>query len=262
MTTLYKLTDCNRYTRDDTRWGEFITHSVPKQNKGVKLCTNQVIHAYEHPVVAVLMNPVHADLMGPRLWVAKGKIVNRDGDLKCGVKKLITLQQIPLPTLTQTEQLEIVVRCVLARYRKKSLVTWARSWLDGTDRSQKAALRCVNDIVSTMHEVSMIPRMIMEPNAYNVHFQLAQAIQAISRAGKRPLNLIKIIEKVRKGPGRVLTVADCGKLRRVRVLDSTNDWSLIGEATIRQVTKTYCKIQYRGFDVAIRYPLTDVWCVR
>ena len=47
---------------------------------GRRLCTADVIHAYEHPLIAVLMNPVHAMFNPPHAaFVAEGEIVAREG---------------------------------------------------------------------------------------------------------------------------------------------------------------------------------------
>ena len=68
MAKLYKLTDSCGRTRDGTRWGPGVSHSGT--GKG-ELCGPGWIHAYEHPLVAVLMNPIHANFQNPRLWEAE-----------------------------------------------------------------------------------------------------------------------------------------------------------------------------------------------
>ena len=57
MTRYYKLTDSKGQTHGRTEWGPGITHQAP----GVgELCTAGWLHAYPDPVLAVLMNPIHA----------------------------------------------------------------------------------------------------------------------------------------------------------------------------------------------------------
>jgi hypothetical protein len=41
------------------------------------LCGPGWLHAYESPLVAAFMNPIHADFRKPRLFEAEGKIGNR-----------------------------------------------------------------------------------------------------------------------------------------------------------------------------------------
>ena len=65
MATLYKLTDARGYTRRFTHWGEGITHTA--QGKGTNMCSPDVIHAYEHPLLAVFMNPIHRNFQSPLL---------------------------------------------------------------------------------------------------------------------------------------------------------------------------------------------------
>lgn len=147
MTRLYKLTDRDGKTRagthNETQWGENVTHTA--SGRGRELCTSDVIHAYEHPLVAAVMNPAHANLSDPVLWEATGEVVARDGALKCGVKTLTTLRRIPLPVLTTEQRVRIAIRCALDVYTAPAFVIWARGWLDGADRSRDAARAAAAD---------------------------------------------------------------------------------------------------------------------
>jgi hypothetical protein len=91
---LYKLTNENGYTYNKTLWGEGVSHSGT--GKG-PICSEGWIHAYEHPFIAVFLNPIHAYFKNPRMWEAEGKIDIRDGQLKVGCKTLKTIKEIPLP---------------------------------------------------------------------------------------------------------------------------------------------------------------------
>jgi hypothetical protein len=137
---LYKLTDKDGYTRrneyNETLWGEHVTHKV--KGKGTLLCSSDVIHAYTSPYIAVLMNCKHADLNQPKLWLAKGKVVATDHQLKCGVKSLTTIKQIPLPVITLEQKVKIAIYCSLKVYKEPMYVAWAKNWLNGKDRSCKA----------------------------------------------------------------------------------------------------------------------------
>ncbi len=63
MTKLYKLTAYLGRTRagedNELTWAVGVEHKTA--GTGTRLCTADVIHAYEHPLIAVLMNPLHAD---------------------------------------------------------------------------------------------------------------------------------------------------------------------------------------------------------
>ena len=79
MIKLYKLTDRDGQTRNGTQWGPGMSHSGT--GKG-ELCGPGWIHAYEHPLIAVLLNPIHAIFQNPRLWEAEGEVGLRDGQIK------------------------------------------------------------------------------------------------------------------------------------------------------------------------------------
>jgi len=142
MLTVYKLTDQNGYTRrgqeGETLWGKQVTHtaSVP----GNALCTSQVIHAYRHPLLALLLNPVHAGIKSPQLWEAlTPEIVAYDG-LKLGVKSLTTTRKMfKKHPISAVQHVRFAIGCALSVYSEPNFVSWAHNWLDGTDRSVTAA---------------------------------------------------------------------------------------------------------------------------
>jgi len=142
MTTLYKLTDSDGYTqRKDTRpclWGAGVSHSA--LGTGTKLCSEDVIHAYVDPLLAVLLNPIHANFPSTmRLWRAEGEVVATDGQLKVGVKTLTVIEEIPIPHITTEQRVKFGILCALEVYKEPTFVKWANSWLDGTDRAAEAA---------------------------------------------------------------------------------------------------------------------------
>ena len=133
---IYKLTDSCGKTRNDTQWGPGVSHS----GTGVgELCGPGWIHAYEHPLVAVLMNPIHANIQNPRLWEAEGEIAMRDGQLKCGCKTLTTVREIPLPSITTETRVRFAILCAKEECADLPWNAWADRWLSGEDRSEAAA---------------------------------------------------------------------------------------------------------------------------
>ena len=135
---LYKLTDANGRTRNNTQWGEGVTHTATG-NVGKGLCSDAYIHAYENPLIAVLMNAAHANFDNPRMYECEGEISERDGQLKCGCRTLTTIREIPLPIVTVTQKVAFAILCVLDVYSEPSFVAWANDWLTGKDRSADAA---------------------------------------------------------------------------------------------------------------------------
>src|SRR5690348_7263443 len=134
---LYKLTDQNGQTFNKTQWGVNIRHEAI--GNGKELCTNGWIHAYESPLLAVLLNPIHANFKSPRLWEAEGEVGICQGQLKCGCKILTTLREIPLPEVTITQRIEFAIHCALEVYSEKTFVDWASDWLSNTNRTAASA---------------------------------------------------------------------------------------------------------------------------
>jgi hypothetical protein len=136
---LYKLTDANDRTNGGwnsmtarvLQWGENITHTA--KGKGTKLCSEDVIHAYTSPLLAMLMNPIHADIANPHLWEAKGNVVAKDGT-KVGCKRLTTIRRLDPPTVTTEQRIRFAILCAKKVYTDPKWIDWANKWLSGEDR--------------------------------------------------------------------------------------------------------------------------------
>ena len=96
----YKLTDQNHKTRDNTQWGHGVTHTVLGNN--TSLCSSSWLHFYTNPLIAVLVNPIHADIRNPVLWEAESSGEELHQKLKSGSKTLTTTRIIELPIITTT----------------------------------------------------------------------------------------------------------------------------------------------------------------
>jgi hypothetical protein len=73
MTTLYKLTDKNGKTQNNTQWGPGVTHRK-RVCTNPELCSSNVLHAYRNVNLAFLLNSIHADINDPLVWECRGKI--------------------------------------------------------------------------------------------------------------------------------------------------------------------------------------------
>ena len=125
---LYKLTDANGQTRGKTQWGPGVTHAAtgsPSQY----LCSDGWIHAYEHPLLAVFLNPMHARFRNPQLWEAEGEIGKREGQLKCGCRELTTLKSISLPQVTTEQCVRFAIAVVACVYKNTAWLSWANEWI-------------------------------------------------------------------------------------------------------------------------------------
>jgi hypothetical protein len=143
---VYKLTTGDNKTRagasNETQWGPGVTHTALGNGD---MCTAAYIHGYAHPYLAVLFNPIHANISNPNLWDCAATVEKTDG-LKVGCTELTTIKQIPLPQITPKQRAKfanLVADYIVKLYCRhcdiSSVETLAKHWLDGTDRSSASA---------------------------------------------------------------------------------------------------------------------------
>jgi len=134
---VFKLTDNVGKTRSNTQWGENISHTA--KGNDTKLCSNGWIHYYTHPLLAVLLNPIHVSFTYPKLWEAEasGEIINEA--LKSGCKTLMTIKEIPLPEISRVQRIVFGILCAKEVCKDEVWNKWADKWLSGEDRSEKSA---------------------------------------------------------------------------------------------------------------------------
>lgn len=136
-TRCYKLTTQENTTKNNTLWGEGVTHKTSGEGA---LCTGGWLHAYTDPLLAILLNPVHANIKNPKLWLAYGSgKYNNDKGLKIGFSQLKTVKELPLLEVTETQRTAFGILCALEVCKDSSFAQWANDWLSGKDRSQSAA---------------------------------------------------------------------------------------------------------------------------
>ena len=137
METVYKLTDRDSKTRprfyNETQWGPNVTHTAPGEGG---MCSAGWIHAYSHPLLAVLLNPAHASYEPFQLWRCDAEVGIRQAD-KLGCTKLTTVEQIAAPKITPAQRVAFAIYVALRVHKNKKLV-WAENWLSGKDRSTSA----------------------------------------------------------------------------------------------------------------------------
>jgi hypothetical protein len=138
MTIYYKLTTQEGMTQNNTQWGENVTHEATGDIEQ-DLCSNAWIHAYTHPLLAILMNPAHAMIKNPILWEGNGEGEAKFEPLKCGFRKFTTLRQIPLPEVTNVQKVAFGILCAKEINTDSSWNQWADKWLSGEDRTKSSA---------------------------------------------------------------------------------------------------------------------------
>jgi hypothetical protein len=132
----YKLTDQNSQTHNSCQWGEGVTHQTDGSGE---LCGPGWLHCYTHPLLAVLLNSLHANIYNPVLWEVEcsGQRKNDKG-LKVGFTVMTTVRQIPLPAITIEQGVKFAILCVKKIYKDKEWNTWADNWLSGKNRTHAA----------------------------------------------------------------------------------------------------------------------------
>jgi hypothetical protein len=138
MTTLYKLTDKLDQTYGGCQWGEGVTVETDGQGD---LCGHGFTHWCTHPLLAVLLNPMHGiySLATAHLWEGEGEIAKTDRGLKVGCARATTLRRVPLPVVTVEQRIRFAILFVKRVYHEPSWTRWADNWLSGADRSKEAA---------------------------------------------------------------------------------------------------------------------------
>lgn len=161
MTILYKLTTQDFTTRageyNETKWGEGVQHTTPCG----KMCTNQVIHAYTSPALALFLNPIHANIPNPIIWECDGDICCNDRGLKVGCTRLRTERKIEVvsPTLRQIVIFAILcVKSVLPVDSCPAWHDWADKYVSGAPGSNGTEFLCVPAIVALGARLGTLPR--------------------------------------------------------------------------------------------------------
>lgn len=133
----YKLTDENGKTNGNTQWGENVTHTAT--GTGTQLCSDGFIHYHTDPVLAVLLNPIHANFQSPILWECEvsGDCINEP--LKSGSKTVTTIRQIPMPVITETQKIAFAILCAQQICKDIKWNSLANNWLRNIDRTRDAA---------------------------------------------------------------------------------------------------------------------------
>lgn len=140
---LVKLMDQNRQTGHRyklTTWRKGFR--PPRLSGRGDLCSPGFYHAYDHILLAVLHNPIHADFINPRAYEIEcvpEDVYRLDGQMKVGFTAGQTLSEIAVPEIALEQRLRYAIGIACAVYPDHNYRSWAAGWIDGTDRSTKAA---------------------------------------------------------------------------------------------------------------------------
>jgi len=133
----YKLLTQEMTSYKDTQWEIGVPISISKP--GNAMCTDQVLHCYNHPLLASFLNTVHANIKNPRLFLIEvDSIVNNDG-LKFASKSQTLLEEIPYIDIPLLKRIEIAIKIAKTMHKEEEWSLWADRWLSGEDRSKESA---------------------------------------------------------------------------------------------------------------------------
>jgi len=124
------------------------------------LCTSGWYHVYDHPLLAVLLNPIHRDLAKPKLFECTydGRLNTRDDDgLKRGVRRLRLNKELPLPVITPCQYTRVAIYCAQPIQSCKSWAEWAKSWLRGKDRTSSSAMQIQRELGRGLRATNTAP---------------------------------------------------------------------------------------------------------
>ena len=133
----YKLTTQKLTTHNGFQW--IVGKKETTSGEG-GLCDKGFLHYYHHPLLAVLLNSIHADIKNPRLFEvkAKGKHLD-DKSLKGGCTEMTLIKEIELPVITKTQKIAFAVLCAKKAYKEIKWNKWANDWLTNKDRTSATA---------------------------------------------------------------------------------------------------------------------------
>lgn len=135
----YKLLNQDLTSYKGQKWEVGVPVTISKP--GNKMCSDEVLHCYNHPLLSTFLNIIHANIQNPRLFVISvDNICNSDG-LKFASKSQTLLEEIPFINISIEKRVEIAIRVVKTVYREDKWNSWADKWLSGEDRSKSSASR-------------------------------------------------------------------------------------------------------------------------
>lgn len=188
---VYKLTDQKMQAHGGCQW----EIGVPRETDGSgDLCGPGWLHYYHDPLLAVLLNPIHAGIEDPILWEAEAEGLHRDDKgLKGGCTRLTLIRQIDLPQITIEQRIRFGILCAKEVCAEPIWNAWADRWLSGADMSVEAAAR------AAWAEAAWAAWAAARAERAAWAARAARAAARAARAAGTPLDLIAIAREALKG---------------------------------------------------------------
>lgn len=110
------------------------------------LCGPGWLHSYDSVELAVLLNPIHANIRDPIAYLVDvAGQEKHDRGMKSGYTQMRLIKPIPMPIYTTTSRIRFAIACSLFVYTDcgkpglaPSYRQWAHDWIDGSNRSAEA----------------------------------------------------------------------------------------------------------------------------
>ena len=133
----YKLTNQDMQTHNGFKWK--IGKWYKTSGEG-ELCSEGWLHCYCDPNLAILHNPIHADISDPMLFEVdvRGEC-KTDKQMKEGWTEMRLVKAIPIPEITTEQRIKYAILCATEIYQDEDFMEWALLWWSGVDRSADAA---------------------------------------------------------------------------------------------------------------------------
>jgi hypothetical protein len=199
-TILCKLTDQQMQTFDGFQWELGVP--PPMLNGAKELCSSSWYPCYEHPLLAVLLNPMHADIDNPRLFLIDVEGGPKlDYGLKRGYRRMTLTEELPVPEITQSQRIAFGILCALEVTADAVFETWAKDWLAGESqarsRSKAVALEIETRVKTSEHRADKAAWMAATAASFSSPYATETwvASAVVSSAKVKPLDLIALAEK-------------------------------------------------------------------
>jgi len=135
----YKLIGRDRKTYGGMEWpiGTW-NEATGDLNQG--LCSDAYLHCYDDPYLALLLNPIHANIVDPIVCeVEVDGECESDCNLKRGYRRMRVIRDLPDISVTIEQRVEFAILCAMEVYSDSDFIVWATAWRNGYDRTAEAA---------------------------------------------------------------------------------------------------------------------------
>lgn len=154
-----KLTNRNLQTHNGFQWTlkEWYTIDPICRARTEHLCTTAWFHCYNHPIIAVLLNPIHADIEKPRLFRCNVKGMKKtDSGLKFGFTYMRLAEELTLPEVTAAQCNRLIRLCVSEIDQAKRDTSWNIERSPGTYSTGIVIHEMAQTAIKTGHPLDLI----------------------------------------------------------------------------------------------------------